>query len=62
MNNRKGEILKFIKSKKHVRSKDIYMKFGYTGSTLVSLRQLKFDKIIQEKPFECGTCKYWVAK
>lgn len=60
--NRKGEILKFIKSKKKTRTTDIYMKFGFTGTTSNAIKQLKGDGIIKEKPFECGTCHYWEAK
>lgn len=60
--NRKGEILKFIRNNKKTRTKDIYMKFGYTGSTTIGLRQLKSEGLIKEKSFDCGTCHYWEAK
>lgn len=62
MLNRKGEILEFIRKGKKVRTKDIWMKFGYTGATLVAHRTLIREKTIIEKAFDCGTCKYWEVK
>ena len=60
----KESIIKFIKTNKKVRSKDIKNKYGSCGSVTTYISQLKESGNIIEKYFECGTCKYfeWVKK
>lgn len=58
--NKKGRILQYIKKNKYVRTKDIKNVFGDNGITQSAIAGLKHDKLIKEKLFECGTCKYWV--
>lgn len=60
--NKKGEIIRFIKNNKKVRTKDIMQKFGNNGYVSRTISILSADGIIKEKSFECGSCKYWVVK
>ena len=60
--DKKGEIIRFIKNNKKVKTGDIMINFGYGGYTQSLLRTIANDGLIEEKMFECGHCKYWVIK
>lgn len=56
--SKKGQIVEFIKKNKKSRRMDLYKEFGFGGYTNSLIQTLLKDKVIQEKPFECGTCVY----